>query len=259
MLAAVTIVTACGTSRPSGSPIFVDGRAVAAAGDTVLALTRQGSSDIVLRERSTGAVFTRGDQALHSPHHIQEHNGQWYVSDVTADGSWIVTFSSQWDVVRRLRVDTIATAPHQFAILPDGRIVLEAPGGRLVTLSQDSLTTFAVVEQSARTGFLVAALGGVLHAIPDQAITLYNANGNIRWRLPWQWEGTAYMTDLAVDALGRIHVLAGEAGLSQFYAYTLDRITGEVLRWSVPGTSATFVVSRMGEIEPDSAARWGSD
>ena len=250
------LLTGCGPSAPTGDLVFVDGRAVAVAGDSVLAITQSGERGIVLRDRGTGAVYNRGEQALVSPHHVQEHEGRWYVSDVD-NGSWHITvFSPQWEVERHVRLDSIATAPHQFAVLPDGRIVLEAPEGRLLALEGDSVTTFALTEVSTRTGLLLGALGGVLHTVPARSITLYNASGNIRWRLQWPWQENAYVADLAVDAQRRMHVLAGQEGSRLFYAYSLDRDTGQVIRWSVPGPTATFVVGRLGEIEPDSASRW---
>ncbi len=211
---------------------------------------------MIVRDRRTGAVYTRARNVLHSPHHIQENAGKWYVSDVETGRSSIVVFSTQWEVERRIPTDTIASAPHQFAVLTDGRIVVEAPGGRLAAISDDSVTTFALVEQSTRTGFVVAAQGGVLHVVPGRAMTLYNQNGNIRWRYRWRFSEAAYLTDLAADAQGRMHLLLGEEGTGQFFAFTLSNITGEVIRWSTPGPSATFVVERMGEIKPDSAARW---
>ena len=67
------------------------------------------------------------------------------------------------------------------------------------------------------------------------------------------------MTDIAVDGQGPIHVLVGEetqSGRSSFVTFQLSPTTGEVIRWSEPGASATYVVERMGEIRPDSAARW---
>ena len=251
------LLTGCGPSAPTGDLVFVDGRAVAVAGDSLLAITRSGENGIVLRDRETGAVYNRGEQALVSPHHVQEHEGRWYVSDVQ-DGAWLIAvFSPQWEVERRVRVDSIATAPHQFAVLPDGRIVIEAPEGRLLALEGDSVTTFALTEVSSRTGLLLGALGGVLHTVPDRSITLYNEAGNIRWRLQWPFEdGVAYVTDVAVDAQRRMHVLAGQERSNLFYAYTLERDTGQVIRWSVPGPAATFVVGRLGQIEPDSASRW---
>ena len=256
-VAAVLLTVACGPSRPQADLLFVDGRAVAAAGDSVLALTQQGRTGVVLRDRETGAIYARGEQALHSPFQVQELDGRWYVSDVVDGEWWIVLFTPQWEVERRIRVDTIATAPHQFAVLPDERIVVEAPDGRLVAIDGDSVTTFALTDVSPRTGLVLGALGGVLHAVQDREITLYNGAGNIRWRLPWPWEAEAFVADLALDAQGRLHVLAGRERVNQFYAYSLDRNTGQVIRWSVlPGASATFVIDRLGEIEPDAVENW---
>ncbi len=253
----VALATACGPPSDSGDLIFVDGRAVAAAGDSVLALTRQGQSSIILRDRRTGAVYTRGAEALHSPHHVQERQGMWYVSDVDDQGAWVVSFDAQWEVTARRRVDTVATAAHQFAVLPDGRIVVEGKNARLVAIDGDTLQTFALFDPATRTGLLVAAQGGVIHAVPDRYITLYNANGNIRWRLPWQWHEGVFVSDLAVDPQGRIHMLASEGGArSRFVCFTLSQATGEVVRWSEPGSAATFVATRLGEIVSDSVDHW---
>ena len=71
------------------------------------------------------------------------------------------------------------------------------------------------------------------------------------------WEEGAFVADLALDAQGRIHVLAGREGSDQIYAYNLDRNTGQVIRWSIlPGSSATFVIDRLGGIEPDVVENW---
>jgi hypothetical protein len=239
--------------------IFIDGRAVTASGDSLLAFTRQGTSEIVVRDRRSGAVYRRGTNTLRSPHHLQELDGRWYVSDVEEGAASVVVFSGQWDFERRIPVHDVASAPHQFAVLPDGRVVVEAADGRLVAVGPDSTSTFALVEQSGRTGLLTAAVGGVLHAVPDRAITLYNAQGNLRWRLPWPWHEGVYVTDIAVDGQGRIHVLAGEALRDTFVCFSLSHTTGEVIRYSVPGPAATFVVKRMGEIRPDSTAHWIGD
>jgi hypothetical protein len=239
--------------------IFIDGRAVAASGDSLLAFTRQGTSEIVVRDRRSGAVYRRGTNTLLSPHHIQEMDGRWYVSDAEEGTASVVVFSGQWDFERRIAVQEVAAASHQFAVLPDGRIVVEATDQRLVSVGPDSATTFALVEPSDRTGLLVAALGGVLHAAPGRAVTLYNAQGNIRWRQPWDWAEGVYVTDVAVDGQGRIHVLAGEALRNTFRSFTLSPTTGEVIRWSEPGATATFVVERLGETRPDSTARWIGD
>jgi hypothetical protein len=230
---------------------------VAAAGDSVLAITRQAQSSIILRDRRTGAVYTRGAEVLHSPHHVQERDGTWYVSDVDDHGAWIVAFDAQWEVVERWRVDSVATAPHQFAVLPDGRIVVEGKNARLVAIRGDSLETFALFDPATRTGLLVAAQGGVIHAVPDRYITLYNANGNMRWRLPWQWHEEVFVNDLTVDPQSRIHMLASEGGArSRFVCFTLSPTTGEVVRWSEPGSAATFLATRLGEIMPDSVDHW---
>lgn len=255
-LAAAILTTACGSSEPSGDLVFVDGRAVAAAGDSALAWTQQGVGGVILRDRETGASYTRGGETLQSPHHIQEAAGRWYVSDAADGAWWIVEFSYQWDVLQRIRVDTITTAPHQFAVLPDGRIIVEAPDGRLVSFAGDGMDTFALTETSRRTGLLLGALGGVIHVVPDKSLTLYNEVGNIRWRLPWEWQEGAYITDLALDAQGRLHVLAGQDTPSRFYVFSLDRNTGQVIRWSPPGAAATFVIDRLGEVQPDSTGRW---
>ncbi|MDH3289494.1 MAG: hypothetical protein OEO20_03290 [Gemmatimonadota bacterium] len=253
----VALFTACGPPSDSGDLIFVDGRAVTAVGDSVLAITRQGQSSIILRDRRTGAVYTRDSEALHSPHHVQERDGMWYVSDVDDEGAWIVIFDAQWEVVDRLSVDTLATAPHQFAVLPDGRIVVEGRNARLVAIDGDSLHTFALFDPATRTGLVVAALGGVIHAVPDRYITLYNANGNVRWRLPWKWHDEVFVSDLSVDAHGRIHMLASEGGArSRFVCFTLSPTTGEVVRWSEPGPAATFLATPLGEIVPDSVDHW---
>lgn len=250
------LVTGCGAPSSSQDLIFVDGRAVASAGDSLLAITRQGERAIILRERRTGAVFARGDQTLTSPHHVQEHAGNWYVSDVVDGEEWIVLFDAQWEVRDRIRVDTLTKAPHQFAVLPDGRVVLEGGDGRLIALDEGRVATFALFTAAPRSGFLVAAHGGVLHAVPDRDVTLYNENGNIRWRVPWEWQEDVYVSDLAVDAHGRVHMLVGEGTRNQFVCFSFSSTTGEILRWSVPGPVATFSVDRLGEILPDSAARW---
>ena len=257
---AATLVAGCGTPGPPHSLIFIDGRAVAASGDTLLAFTRQGSTEVTVRDRRSGAVYARGLNVLRSPRHTEERGGRWYVSDVDEGRATIAVFTPLWELERWIPVDEHASAPHQFAVLPDGRIVVEARDGRLVVVGPDSAVTFALVEQSSRTGMVLGALGGVLHAVPDRSITLYNERGNIRWRLPWPWHERAYVTDIAVDGQGRIHVLAGEeteAGQESFVAFSLSPITGEVVRYSLePGGSATFVVKRMGEVKRDSAARW---
>jgi hypothetical protein len=253
---AALLLVGCGAPPSSQDLIFVDGRAVASAGDSVLAITRQGDPSILLRDRRPGAVFTRGEHALTSPYQVQEVDGRWYVSDVVNGEEWIVVFDTQWNVLERIRIDTLAQAPHQFAVLPDGRIVLELADFRLATLDAGELTTFALFEPASRTGFLVAASGGGLHAVPDMYVTLYNEQGNIRWRHLWEWREDVYVSDLAVDARGRMHMLIGEANRNTFVCFSFAKATGEILRWSEPGPSATFSIDRLGEITPDGLSRW---
>lgn len=250
------LLAACGAPSSSEDLIFVDGRATAVAGDSLLALTRQGIASILTHDRRTGALDTIGTDVLKSPHHIQEHNGRWYVSDAEDGRPSIAVFSADGQLEQRIPLERIAPVAHQFALLPDGRIVTEASDGRLAVLTDDAASTFAITERGSRTGFVIAAQGGVIHAVPDRAITLYNELGNIRWRLSWPWYEGAFVSDLAVDTHGRIHVLAGEQGRNVFRVFTLSPVTGEVVRWSVPGPSATFVVDRLGQILPDSADRW---
>jgi hypothetical protein len=253
------VTVSCGDPTSQRNLIFVDGRGVAAIGDSMLAITRQGDAAILVRERRTGATYSRGSQALTSPHHVQEHDGQWYVSEARNGEVWIVVFDAEWEVTTGIRIDTLGATPHQFAVLPDGRIVLEGNDARLMVLSEDSVETFARFEPTQRTGFLSAASGGVLHAVPDRDVTLYNQNGNVRWRLPWDWEESAYMADLSVDARGRIHLLFGVAGEGTFVCFSLSTPTGEVLWWSQPGPTSTFSVERLGEIHPDDVANWIGD
>jgi len=256
---AVALVAGCSTPGPPEALIFIDGRAVAASGDTLLAFSRQGTNEITVRDRRSGAVYARGTADLSSPHHIQEVGGTWYVSDVLEGRAEVVVFSPGWEVVRRIDLAGLASAPHQFAVLPDGRVVVEAADGRLTVVGEDGDSTFALVEQGPRTGLLAGARGGVLHGVPGISITLYNELGNIRWRLPWEWHEGTYATDMAVDGQGRVHILVGEEtefGRSSFVAFQLSPTTGEVIRWSQPSNAATYIVKRMGEILPDSSARW---
>lgn len=253
---ATAFLAACGASAPSEDLLFVDGRAVAAAADTVLAVTRSGLPAILLLDRRTGQTDTLGLGVLESPLHIQEHGGQWYVSDGPGGRPVIAVLDARGALVRRIDLGAVAAAPHHFAVLPDGRIVVEGRDGELVVLTGDRSSTFAVTARSTRPGLVMAARGGVLHAIPGRTVILYNEHGNIRWRLVWPWREQAHVADLAVDAQGRIHLLAGEEGTNQFVVFTLSHVTGEVVRWSVPGPYATFSVKRLGAITPDSIGRW---
>lgn len=243
-------VSACGPSRQAPQPIFVDGRAVAAVGDTLLAFTRSNLPVVLLRNAPAETVDTLGRGVLHSPLHIQFSEDRWYVSDVEAGRPSIVILSRDGRLERRLDLAPLGAVAHQFALLPDGRLVVEATDGRLLALSGDSVATFVDVRGGTKSGLLVAASGGVVHALPDKHITLYNQFGHIRWRIDWPWLESAFVTDITVDANARIHVIAGIPSERNFVVYSLSSLTGEVLRWSTPGPSASFAVDELGEIRP---------
>ncbi len=249
-------LTACDIPSLGRDLIFLDGRAVAAAGDSVLAISVPAVSGLLILDRRTGKLDTLGAGQLASPVHFQWARERWYVSDIRDGRPLIIVLSSSGVVERRIELDTIASAPHQFAVLEDGRIVVEAPDSRLIAFSEDGASTFALVQTSPRTGLLVGARGGVLHAVPDRSITLYNSLGKIRWRLDWPWSESTFVADLGVDHQGRPHIIAGQQGRPGFVAFGLSPITGEVVRWSEDGPFATFVVDRLGEIKPDSASNW---
>ncbi|HEY2825038.1 MAG TPA: hypothetical protein VGI83_05790 [Gemmatimonadales bacterium] len=250
------IVIACNRAGSGPQPIFIDGRAVTTVGDTIVAMTRSGGHAVIVRDQRTGALRRLGEGALHSPLQVQWAAGRWYVSDLDQGSYGIVEFSPPGALERRVALDTLTRTPHQFAVLPDGRIVVEGSGRRLLAISRDSITTFARTDSGRKPGLLVAASGGVLLALPDKSITLFNAFGNVRWRIDWQWLETAFFTDVSVDAEGRIHFMAGVPSEGKFIVYSLSPINGEVVRWSEPGPYATFVVDRFGVLTPDSAANW---
>lgn len=252
----IAVCTACNAAPPATELVFVDGRAVAPAGDSLLAVTRSGLAGILVRDRRSNRVDTVGAGLLTSPHHIQHHDGRWYVSDVDIGHPFVVQLAANGELVRRIDLDTIAVAPHQFAVLPDGRLIVETAGGELVSLDDGAVSTFAIVRQGSRTGLLVAALGGVLHAAPGHDVTLYNAQGKLRWRLPWPWVDAAFVSDIAVDAQSRIHVIAGEEGRNAFVIFSLSPANGEVVRWSEPGPAASFAITRLGDITPIEASEW---
>lgn len=245
-------LSACQPLHPPPQPIFLDGRAVAAVGDT-LAFTRSGASFVVLApaSRPHQPADTLGRGELHSPLHTQFTGNHWYVSDIENGRPSIAVFGPDHRFQRRIDLTRVDAAPHQFAVLPDGRIVVEGPDGRLLVLQGDSVTTFVDVEGGSRSGLLTGASGGVVHALSGKHLTLYNQFGHIRWRIDWPWRETAFVTDLTVDANGRIHIIAGVPSDRTFIVYSLSSTTGEVVRWSVPGPFASFLVDYYGEIGPD--------
>lgn len=258
MLPVITALSlSCGKSNRSLQPIFIEGRAVETSGDTLIAMTRSGFPGIILRNNRTQKIDTLAFEVVSSPVHLQSHDGGWLVSDSREGSWWIWALDEVGNIVDSIGFSAPMPTANQFARLPEGGIVVESPGGILLKFSGEVADTFAVTEENpGKTGILIALAGGVFHAVPDKHITLYNAFGNPRWRVVWPWMETAAFTDVAVDAHGRPHLIAGIARDQHFIVYSLDVVTGEVIRWSEPGPDATFVVERLGLIKPDDPVAW---
>jgi hypothetical protein len=235
--------------------IFLDGRAVAPAGDSILAISRPTLPGVLVFNRHSGRTDTLGTDELVSPTHLQWHDGRLYVSDARDGRAWIVIFGARGQVEQRIDVDSITAVQHQFAVLPDGRMVLETRDDQLVALHADSISTFALIESSPRTGLLGAVQGGVLHLVPHRTVTLYNEMGKIRWRVEWEWADNVFITDISVDSRGRPNILAGREGYDGFMVFGFSPFTGEVVRWQ-EGPNATFSIGAYGDIQPDDSSPW---
>lgn len=252
VLSTLALISSCG-QQSTNRLIFLNGRATVSIGDSLFVATSEGAGLLVLDQTLRG-VDTIGATVLSSPFHAQEMNGSLYVSDIVDGRPALVVFrqtpNGMWEMVRQIGLGDITPLSHQFAVLPDERIIVEAPDDRLVALRGDTVTTFALTELGPRPSLLVGARGGVFHAVPDRSITLYNEFGHIRWRREWQWAETAFFSDVAVDAKGRIHMLAGVPSDETFIVYTIVGDTGEIERWSTPAPTATFEVTPFGEVLP---------
>jgi hypothetical protein len=231
-------------------PIFLAGRAVVPAGDSLYAVTSRAAAALLVHHRAGPPVDTLGRGTLRSPDHVQLVNGTWYVSDVVDGHPAIVVLRPDGTPERTIALGDVAAYAHQFAVLPDGAIVVETRDGRLAALRGDSVATFAAVEIGPRPSLVLGAGGGVLHAVPDRHITLYNGFGRIRWRIDWPWAPTAYISDVGQDSRGRIHAIAGVEATNTFIAYTFEEGTGEIIRWSEETKEGSFLVDWVGEIEP---------
>lgn len=245
----------CSTRPNTYEPIFVAGRAVAPAGDSLFAVTSRASAAVLRYDRRGRLVDTIGRNGLRNPDHVQAVGDEWFVSDLRDGRPAVVVLGSDGAPRRTIDLGGITEHAHQFAALPDGALVVEAPDARLVTVRGDRVETFAAIELGPRPALLLGAGGGVLHAVPDRHVTLYNAFGHIRWRVEWPWASTAYVSDLGQDSRGRIHVIAGVEATDTFIAYTFDQGTGEIIRWSEETREGSFVVDRWGEISP-AEGRW---
>jgi len=252
---AIFALGACERPRP-GELVYLDGRAVEPVGDSLLAFTSKSEQSLILLTIGSKTPTMLGSSYLTSPVHVQQLNGDWYISDTDQGNPVIVVLSPDGSLKRRLDISKHTSLLHQFAILPDGRVVLQGKDSRLVVLAGDTVSTFALTDVGSRPSLIVAAGGGVLHAVPDHHITLYNGFGNIRWRIEWPWRESAFVTDVSVDRLGRIHLIVSGEEPDTFIVFTIQQDTGEVVRWSVPGPYATFVVGVFGEVRPDSTDNW---
>ena len=197
-----------------------------------------------------------GADVLHNPAHAQWVAGEWYVSDVDNGKPEIVVLTRDGALKRRITLSRWSDTPHQFAVMPDSSIVIEGRGGKLLSLKGETVSTYDTTGAGNRTGLLVAASGGVLYAIPDKTITLYNGFGHVRWRIDWPWASTAFVSDVAVDYNNRVHFIAGVPRDGTFVVYTLSNTSGEAVRWSIPGPKATFTVEAFGNLEPADATQW---
>jgi hypothetical protein len=254
-LLAVALLAGCDAPAGTYEPIFLAGRAVAPAGDSLVAVTSREAAAVIVYHRLSRLVDTLGRGVLQSPDQLQIVGDDWYVSDLRDGRPVVVVLAHDGAVRRTVSLGDIAAHAHQFAVLPDGALVVESRDGRLVTIRGDSVATFAAVEIGPRPSLLLGAGGGVLHAVPDRHITLYNGFGNIRWRIEWPWAPTAYIGDLSQDRRSRIHALAGVEATNTFIAYTFEEGTGEIIRWSDETAEGSFVVDRLGEIVP-AEGRW---
>ena len=252
LLLLTVMLVACERSVARPSPVFVEGRAVAPAGDSLYGIAAP--SGPLLLMGGNGVVDTLGVGVLRDPVTVQFTLDRWWVSDIASGQPGVVRLGGT-DTLR-LSLGPDAAQPHEFAILPDGGLVYETRDQRLVVQRGDSTTTFAVVQVGDRPSLVVGAVGGVLHAVPGRHVSLYNAFGNVRWRIEWPWVETAHISAIAVDARSRIHVLSGVADEGTFIVYTIESTNGEVTRWSVPDSNATFVVDRLGEVTSDTRGRW---
>jgi hypothetical protein len=225
------------------------------ADDSLFAVTARDAGAIVLYDRDGGVRDTLGAGLLHNPGHLQLMRDAWYVSDVADGRPEVVVLAPDGTLRSRIPLARLAAQAHQFAVLPDGVVVVEGSDGRLVAVRGDTITTFAVVEAGTRPSLVMGAAGGVLHAIPDQTITLYNAFGSIRWRVEWPWAETAFVSDIGEDSRGRLHFIAGAAEEGGFIVYSMTPGGGEIVRWSVPAPSGSFMADRLGEVVP-ARGRW---
>ncbi|MDH5803707.1 MAG: hypothetical protein OEZ54_00885 [Gemmatimonadota bacterium] len=251
-------LTACEGPADSLGLVFLDGRAVAAMGDSLLVMTAEGVSGVLLYDIRNETLDTIAEETLNQPVHIEIGPDRWYVSDTRGASARIAVLNFDGTLDRWIELAGISRLAHQFALLPDQRIVVQSPDGQLIfaEASDDSAEVFALTDLGVRPNLMAGVAGGVFQAVQGHHMTLYNEFGNIRWRTDWPWAETAFFTDIAVDRQERIHLLAAVPNEEIFLAYTVGRTDGAIIRWSEDGTYATFTVERNGRYRPDSTVAW---
>ena len=253
VLLAGSLLAGCGMQPPE-HPIFADGRATAPAGDTMFALTHAGLGGLEVHDRRTGTIDTIGVGILASPWHVEFQLGHWWVSDVDQGRPSVAVLTLDGRVERRYDLWRRGAVPHQFAVLPDGRLIVETRDG-LLAVTGDSATSFVQFRPTPVSGFLISARGGVVHALPDRHITLYNQFGSIRWRVDWPWDESLIVSDLEVDSNGRLHVLTAVPVRGFFRVYSPTPETGEIVLWSDSSSYASFTINRFGNLWADSSRK----
>lgn len=256
--ALVALAALAGCKAPSAfkAPIFIAGRPVATMGDSLFAVPATNAPVVLLLDRAGHVTDTLRAEALTQPVQIQALADTWFVSDGGGTAPTLFVFSADGRLLRQTSLAAANPASAHFAVLPDGRIVVEGRGGQLVALFGDADTIFVPVQVGPRPSLLVGADGGVFYAAPGKSVALYNGFGHIRWRVDWPWADSAYVGGVAVDAKGRIHLISGVGSQGTFIVYTLATASGEIVRWSAPDSVPTFVVDRLGALTRGDTTHW---
>jgi len=255
-LVALATLAACKAPSTFKAPIFIAGRSVATMGDSLFAVPAANAPVVLVLDRDGHVADTLGAGTLSQPVQVQALADTWFVSDGGGTTPTLFAFTADGHLLRKTSLATADPASAQFAVLPDGRVVVERAGGQLVALAGDSNTIFVPVQVGPRPSLLVGADGGVFYAAPGKSVALYNGFGHIRWRVDWPWADSAYVGGVAVDSKGRIHLISGVGNQRTFIVYTLATASGEIVRWSAADSVPTFVVDRLGALTRGDTTHW---